>query len=146
MSPPQPAPKWPVAARVAFRFSVVYFGLTILFSQLFSAVFMLPSPRDLTGAKDLVAAAGTHIFRIDGPISIEFAGSGDRLIDWVLTATLLLAALIATAAWSLINGSQSYPRLNMWFRLLVRFVLGASSGAVRLRQVTPDADADAAAD
>jgi hypothetical protein len=119
-------PRWSVATRLAFRFSVVYFGLTILFSQLFSAVFLLPSPRYFTGVNDLVGAVGTHVFRIDGPIPAEFSGSGDRLIDWVLTGTLLLVAVIATTVWSLISRRESYPRMNKWFRLLVRFALGAT--------------------
>ena len=121
-----PVPRWSVATRVAFRFSVVYFGLTVLFSQLFSAVFLLPSPRYLTGVNDLVSAVGTHVFRIDGSIPTEFSGSGDRLIDWVLTGTLLLVAGIATVAWTLVSRRESYPRMNRWFRLLVRFALGAT--------------------
>lgn len=119
-------PRWSVATRLAFRFSVVYFGLTILFSQLFSAVFLLPSPRYLTGVNDLVSAVGTRAFRIDGPIPAVFSGSGDRLIDWVLAGTLLLVAVTATSVWSLMSRRESHPRMNRWFRLLVRFALGAT--------------------
>ncbi len=119
-------PRWSAATRVAFRFSVVYLGLTIVSTQLFSAVFMLPSPRFLTGVNDLVAWIGTHIFRISGPISVAFTGSGDTLLNWVLTGTLLIIAVCVTAVWSLVSRRDSYPRMNMWFRLLVRFALGAT--------------------
>jgi hypothetical protein len=121
-----PAPRWSAATRLAFRFSVVYLGLTILTTQLFSAVFMLPSPRFLTGFNDLLAWVGTHVFQISGPIPVEFTGSGDTLLNWVLTGTLLIIAACVTAVWSLVSRHNSYPRMNKWFRLLVRFALGAT--------------------
>lgn len=59
-----PARRWSPATRVAFRFCLVYFGLTILFTQFFTAVFQLPSPAFVTGVQDLFAFVGTHVFRV----------------------------------------------------------------------------------
>jgi hypothetical protein len=132
-----PAPRWSAPTRVAFRFAVVYLGLTILTTQLFSAVFMLPSPRFLQGVNDLLVWVGTHVFRISGPIPVEFTGSGDTLLNWVLTATLLIVAVGATATWSLVSRRDSYPRMNMWFRLLVRFALGATLVRYGLGKLIP---------
>ena len=131
------APRWSLATRIAFRFSALYFGLTILSTQLFSAVFMLPSPRYLTGFNDALVWVGTHVFRISRPIPMQFSGSGDKLIDWVLAGTLLLIALLATIVWSLLSRRASYPRMNMWFRLLVRFALGATLVRYGLGKVIP---------
>ena len=119
------ATRWSPATRIAFRFCVVYFGLTILFTQLFTAVFQLPSPAFVTGVLDLFALVGEHIFRV-GPITLQFSGSGDKLIDWVQAGTLLLIALLSTAVWSLVSRRVSHPRAYKWFRLLVRFALGAT--------------------
>ena len=55
----QPGPRWSVAVRVVFRFSVVYFGLTILFSQLFSAVFLA----DFTYRLVTAPHRGAYFFR-----------------------------------------------------------------------------------
>ena len=123
---PQPAPRWSAATRVAFRFSVVYLCLTIFSTQLFSAVFMLPSPRFLTGVNDLLAWVATRVFQVRGPIPVEFTGSGDTLLNWVLTGTMLILAGCVAVVWSLVSTRDSYPRMNMWFRLLVRFALGAT--------------------
>ena len=117
--------RWTPATRVAFRFCAVYFGLTILFTQLFSAVFQLPSPIFLTGVQNLFAVVGERIFGVD-PITLSFSGSGDKLIDWVQAATLLLFAFVSSLVWSLASRRDSHPRANKWFRLLVRFALGAT--------------------
>ena len=128
--------RWSPATRVAFRFCVVYFGLTILFTQLFTSVFQLPSPAFVTGVQDLFAFVGEHVFRV-GPIPLEFSGSGDRLIDWVQAGTLLLIALLSTVVWSLVSPRHSHPRANKWFRLLVRFALGATMVRYGFGKVIP---------
>ena len=131
-----PAARWSPATRVAFRFCVVYFGLTILFTQLFTAVFQLPSPAFVTGVLDLFALVGEHVFRV-GPITLQFSGSGDKLIDWVQAGTLLLIALLSTAVWSLVSRRVSHPRAYMWFRLLMRFALGATMVRYGFSKVIP---------
>ena len=130
------ATRWSPATRIAFRFCVVYFGLTILFTQLFTAVFQLPSPAFVTGVLDLFALVGEHVFRV-GPITLQFSGSGDKLIDWVQAGTLLLVALLSTAVWSLVSRRVSHPRAYKWFRLLVRFALGATMVRYGFSKVIP---------
>ena len=132
-----PDARWSPATRIAFRFSVVYLGLTILCSQLFSAVFRLPSPRFLTVFNDLLVAVGHNVFRIKGPIPVELTGSGDTLLNWVLTATLLIIAASATLVWSIVSRRESHTRLNAWFRLLVRFALGVTLLQYGLGKVIP---------
>jgi hypothetical protein len=130
------AARWSLATRIAFRFSVVYFSLTILCTQLFSAVFLLPSPVFLTGVQNLFAIVGERLFRV-GPITLAFSGSGDKLIDWVQAGTLLLIALIAAVAWSFVSRRASHPRAYKWFRLLLRFAVGATMVRYGLGKVIP---------
>ena len=130
------AVRWSLATRIAFRFAVVYFGLTILCTQLFSAVFLLPSPVFLTGVQNLFVIVGERLFRV-GPITLAFSGSGDKLIDWVQAGTLLLIALITTVVWSVVSRSASHPRAYKWFRLLLRFALGATMVRYGLGKVIP---------
>jgi hypothetical protein len=130
------ATRWSPATRIAFRFCVVYVGLTILFTQLFGAVFQLPSPVFVTGVQDLFALVGTHVFHV-GPITLQLSGSGDKLIDWVQAGTLFLIALLASAVWSLVSRRDSHPRAYRWFRLLVRFALGATMVRYGFSKVIP---------
>ena len=130
------ATRWSPVTRVAFRFCVVYFGLTILFTQLFTAVFQLPSPAFVTGVQDLFAAVREHVFRV-GPITLQFSGSGDKLIDWVQAGTLFLIALFSTAVWSLVSRRESHLVAYSRFRLLVRFALGATMVRYGFSKVIP---------
>ena len=130
------ATRWSPATRIAFRFCVVYFGLTILFTQLFGAVFQLPSPAFVTGVQDLFAFVGEHVFGV-GPIQLQLSGSGDKLIDWVQAGTLLLFALASTVVWSLVSQRDSHPRAYRWLRLLMRFALGATMVRYGFSKVLP---------
>jgi hypothetical protein len=80
--------------------------------------------------------ANRRLFRV-GPITLAFSGSGDKLIDWVQAGTLLLIALIATAVWSFVSRSSSHPRAYQWFRLLLRFAVGATMMRYGLGKVIP---------
>ena len=71
------------------------------------------------------------------PITLQFSGSGDKLIDWVQAGTLLLIALITTAVWSLISRRESHPLAYSRFRLLMRFALGATMVRYGLGKVIP---------
>ena len=81
-------------------------------------------------------SSATHVFRV-GPITLQFSGSGDKLIDWVQAGTLLLIALIATAVWSLISRRESHPLAYSRFRLLVRFAVGATMVRYGFSKVIP---------
>jgi hypothetical protein len=130
------ATHWSPATRVAFRFCLIYFSLTILFTQLFMAVFQLPGPGFVTGVPQLFALVGKYVFRV-GEIPLQFSGSGDKLIDWVQAGTLLVIALLSTAGWSLVSRRESHPRAYKWFRLLMRFALGATMVRYGLGKVIP---------
>jgi hypothetical protein len=62
-------------------------------------------------------------------------GSGDQTLDWVQAFCLLAIALGATAVWSILDRRRAnYIGLQKWFRLFLRFSLGATMltyGAVK---------------
>jgi hypothetical protein len=126
-----------VGTRIAFRLSVVYLGLTILCTQLFSSVFKLPSPRYFEGVNEMLAAVGSHVFGIHAPIPVEISGGGDTLLNWVLTGTLLIIAACATVVWSIVSRREHHARLNTGFRLLVRLALGATLVQYGIGKIIP---------
>ena len=123
---------WRPATRIAFRFSFLYLGTYILLTQLFTATLRLPywGFRELGTLPPIQAAVSWvagHLFGATPPLVVSGSGSGDKTFDWVLAFCLLVSALLATAVWTLLDRRREhYIRLHQWFRLLVRFALGAT--------------------
>src|SRR5580765_7493287 len=123
---------WRPATRIAFRFSILYFGSYILLTQLLTAILRLPhwGFRELSTLPPIqafVSWVAGHLFGVTPPLVVSGSGSGDKTFDWVLAFCLLVSALLATAVWTLLDWRRGhYIRLHQWFRLLVRFALGAT--------------------
>ena len=125
----QPA-RWNLATRIAFRFSVLYFGLYVLTTQMLGGLLILPFDSvnlpnlGATGAmKGLVSWTATHVFNAaPGTFVTITTGSGDKTIDWVHAFCLLVFATVATATWSALDRSRrDYERLHRWFTVFLRF-------------------------
>lgn len=57
-------------------------------------------------------------------IAVEFNGSGDRILDYLVTAEVLALAILAATIWSLARRrARDHERLLQWLRLYLRFVL-----------------------
>jgi len=119
-------PRWNLALRIAFRFSMVYLGLYCLATQ-----FISPPHAD---TPDLVARwplspaiswIGAHIFHVNAPLSFGGnSGTLDDMFGWVMTFCVLMIATVATVVWSLLDRRrENYAELHKWFRLFLRFVL-----------------------
>jgi len=69
-------------------------------------------------------------------MTYKVTGSGDRAFDWTFAFCVFAAALLATAVWTILDRKRmNYIALNKWFRLFIRFSLGAvlvSYGLVKL--------------
>lgn len=128
------APHWRLATRVAFRFSVTYFGLYIVLTQMLTSLLFATTndsgafELDMTPpARAAVVWTAGHVFRIAHPIITVETGSGDRVYDWVELACILVLAILGTTIWSLLDRKrESYVRVHSWFRVFVRFSLAAS--------------------
>lgn len=145
---PAPSVPWSAALRVAFRFVCSYLLL-----------YLLPAPLNLLPGVDaldalygrlwdpLVQAVGAHLLHLPGPIPNNQTGSGDRLYDFVWNLSVLLLALLATLAWTLVDerrAVRAYPRAAELLRIYLRYALGSillSYGLVKvfaLQMPAPD--------
>ena len=122
-----PVVRWSPITRIAFRFCVLYFGLYVLCTQMLNGLLQLPIPRlDRMLLAKPVDAAARHLFGVTQPLVI-FSGSGDKTYDWVLAFCMLVIATVGTAAWSIVRRRKlSYVGFHKWFRLFLRFALGAT--------------------
>ena len=124
-------PKWSLAARIAFRFCLVYLGLYCLATQIITSLFSstqgedIPDPATLWPLRPVVFWTAAHIFHVRAPLSLGGnSGSGDCMFGWVLAFCLLVIAVLAAGVWSLLDRRpKTYAGLHNWFRLFVRFAL-----------------------
>jgi hypothetical protein len=135
-APPEPhappadvQPRWTLATRIAFRFSFLYFSLYVVTTQMLGGLLPFqwtPNLESLTFMQRSISWVGVHVFRL-APPSFQPSGSGDKLIDYLLVATLLIVAAATTVVWSLVDRKRpNYRALNKWFRVFLRFSLGAT--------------------
>ncbi len=135
-------PQWSFVTRVAFRFCFIYFGLFCLSTQIFAGVlplgnFEFPDPATLPPMRQIVTWTAVHIFGVTKPL-VYLSGSGDKTFDWVLVFCLLVVAMLATAAWSVLDGKrQNYTTLYKWFRLFIRFCLAGQMIGYGLAKAVP---------
>ena len=117
---------------MAFRFSFLYFGTYILTMPILPALIALPAGElpelgTLPPIRTVVSWVAKDAFGVTFPLVVTGSGSGDKTFDWVEHSCLLGLALTATLAWSLLDRRRkSYPDLCKWFRVFVRFALGAT--------------------
>jgi hypothetical protein len=129
VSEPESQPRWSLVTRIAFRLCFLYFSLYVLSTQMLGA--LLPfGVSNLGGTgfmQRIVTWVGTHVFDIGYPYSFQTTGSGDKTVDYLLAFTLLMAAAGATAIWSIVDRRRpNYRALNKWFRVFLRFAVGAT--------------------
>ena len=122
-----PAARWSLPARVAFRFTFVYFGLYVLTTQMLGGLWIVPKipPPDMgaTGwMKGVVSWVARRVFHADYAFVTVTTGSGDRTVDWAHAAVLLAFAALATVVWSFLDRRRpAYPGLHKWFTVFLRF-------------------------
>jgi hypothetical protein len=122
---------WSLPALIAFRFSVVYFGLYCVGTQIINSVFPIPKVEvpdwtTLWPVRPLVFWVAEHVFRLKTPLVYSGSGSGDKQFDWVLVFSIFVTALIAAAVWSVLDRRRpSYPTLQKWFSLFLLLCLAS---------------------
>ncbi len=128
----QPAIRWGLAKKVAFRFSFVFFPLPYLqsFMQMlpeswkpdFSWAFRAYDAFDDT----LANWVAVHVLGITTPLYGARAGSGDGLFNYVEVASQFLLAMVIAAVWSVIDRRRAhYQRLWGYLRVYLRYALAA---------------------
>lgn len=129
--PAEPRP-WHPLARIVFRFCFSYFTLfCLLFAQILFvftgyAARWLPDDAilwQMRATAPLTEWVGDKVFGVDAVL--HMSGSGDQTVFWVLVATVLAVAVLATAVWSIADRRRpAYPTLAAWFVTGMRLCLG----------------------
>jgi hypothetical protein len=129
---PQAVPaRWPFVTRLAFRFTVSYFTLYILSTQMISGLLAIPGVRvpplsDVAPLQNLTSWVATELFGFSKPL-VLVSGSGDTPFDWTVVACLLASAGAITIVWSVLDRRRpKYAGLQKWFRVFLRFGLGTT--------------------
>ena len=145
--PIQPTiPRWNLALRIAFRFSMAYLGLYCLATQIITSLFAgpapsLPDPAAVWPLRPVIFWTAAHIFHVNAPLTAFWgggSGSTDCMFGWVTVFCLLVIAAAATVVWSLLDRRrENYAELHKWFRLFVRFGLAGQMIAYGLAKVIP---------
>ena len=130
-----------IVKNVAFRFCVLYFSLYTLAGQMFGGVFLYPGLVPALGTRwplrDVTEWAAQRLLGAAPPL-VYTGTSGDTLFHWVQTGLLLVLAAIGTAIWSVLDARRStYPTLEKWFRLYLRFALAAQMFYYGMAKVIP---------
>jgi hypothetical protein len=139
----QASAAWSPATRLAFRWSVIYFGLYVLFTQMLGSMVPFVDFEDwgiwtLPQFQAVVAWAGRHIFSVTNPMVITGSGSGDKTFDWVLNFCVLVVATVAAAVWTALDRKRAgSPAMHAWFRLFMRMALAATMFSYGIVKVIP---------
>ena len=141
-------PRWNLAVRIAFRFSMVYLGLycyaTEIVTGLLSATggpaASLPDGATIWPLRPVIFWTAAHIFHVNAPLSFDVnSGTADDMFGWVTAFCVLVIAIAATVIWSLLDRSrENYAGLHKWFRLFVRLAIAEEMlgfGMVRVFRV-----------
>ncbi|MFE3544932.1 DoxX family protein [Nocardia sp. NPDC059177] len=130
--PPPPAPSWRPATLLAFRFTVAYLGLFCLWMAQITFVFvgLLVEwmPEDAVAWQILALAPvsrwiGEHVFGVRAEVVLT--GSGDLAAIWIQLGLVLVAALVVTLVWSVLDRRRrAYPRLGSWALTGLRLAVG----------------------
>ena len=114
---------------VGFRFLVAYLVFYILPFPMDSLPF-IGEKAEVCWRKFwqlIVPWVGSHILRLSAENSLiakGIGGSGDTLFEYVRLFCLLALALLATLAWSGLDGRRkNYARLNEWLHVALRYYL-----------------------
>ena len=127
--------------RIAFRFCIVYFSLYALVTQVAGGVFILPTVAfpalgTIFPMRNITIWTAVNVFRATPPV-LYVGNSGDTVFHWTQTFLVLVAAILVTAVWALLDRRREHPALYPWFRLFIRFALAAQMFYYGLAKVIP---------
>jgi hypothetical protein len=132
---------WPLWQRTGFRFTFLFFGLTVFLvnNGAFSFWYLL-QPLYNPYLQNFIVWVGDAILKLPYPITVFTNGSGDTTYDWVLLFTITMLAVAGTLIWSLIDRRKQggYPVLYYWLMVLLRYYVGLmliSYGLVKVIQL-----------
>jgi hypothetical protein len=100
----EPAPRWRLGTRIAFRFAFAYLVLYIFPFPLGTLPYTAwPAQKYQTLWDKVVPWVGKHVLHLGYSVAIAFTGSGDRTYDYIQVLCFLLLAAFVTVVWSLVD-------------------------------------------
>lgn len=140
-APPAIEAKWSFAKRIGFRFAFCYWLLYCLpqpFVQLLPGGRYLGMPFGWFWGK-LTPWVGQHVFHLSGHRITYFpTGSGDTTLEYIQNLLVLVLAVLATLAWSVVDRKrQEYGTAHGWLRIFVRFVLAVTLFSYGFSKIVP---------
>ena len=130
------------AGSIAFRFSVVYFTLYALATQIIGGViltpwFSFPALGNVRPMRTITEWLAEHVFDLRPPL-VFIGNSGDTAFHWVQNAWLLVLAILITAAWLMLQPRHDRERTwHTWFRVFIRFALAAQMFYYGMAKIIP---------
>ena len=143
LAPESVSPRWSTATRFAFRFGFLYFTAYVLLTQMLGSLLPvpgveIPSLGELAPFRQAVQWAARHVFGVAQPLVVTGSGSGDKTFDWVQVFCLIGVAAAGTGIWSAVDRRRAnYVVLHKWFRLFLRFALGATMATYGMIKLVP---------
>src|SRR5262245_62043255 len=108
------------AGSIAFRFSVVYFTLYSLATQIIGGViltpwFSFPALGNVAPMRTVTESLAEHVFGLRPPLLVT-GNSGDTAFHWIQNAWLLALAILITAVWLTLQPRRERERTwHAWF-------------------------------
>jgi hypothetical protein len=135
------ASRWSPGARLAFRFSFVYFSLYACATQIAGGLFRFPGVSFpgfglMWPARNITSWLAVRLFGIASPLA-STGNSADTNFFWVQTSWLFVTAVIVALIWSLLDRRAERVALLKWFRLFLRLALAAQMFDYGLAKVIP---------
>jgi uncharacterized membrane protein YphA (DoxX/SURF4 family) len=140
-----PAPPWPLAQRIFFRFVFIYFvlyslpqnGRVSILGVIPGAEYVIKPYTKLWHA--LCPWIAIHWFHLSGQRTTYFpTGSGDTTLSYIENLSYVVLALAGMLLWSVLDRRRlEYRTLNSWLRLLVRYTLAFTLFAYGFAKVFP---------
>jgi hypothetical protein len=130
------------AGSIAFRFSLVYFTLYSLATQIIGGViltpwFSFPALGNVWPMRGITEWLAEHVFGLRAPL-LFIGNSGDTAFHWVQNAWLLALAVVITAAWVMLQPRRDHERTwHTWFRVFIRFALAAQMFYYGMAKIIP---------
>jgi hypothetical protein len=127
---------------MAFRFCFAYFTLYSFATKIVGGVVLFPDLSfPILGTRwpmrEITLWLATHLFHVTGTL-IYSGNSGDTAFHWIQIGWLLIAAVILTTIWTILDrGRPQYAGLEKWTRLFVRFALAAQMFYFGMAKVIP---------
>lgn len=142
---PQTRP-WRATTRVAFRFGFLYFGLFCLVYPSIVPEFLGLAREELPdwvnsgvarALRPVIEGTGTRVF--GASVAANTASiSGDQAYFWVLVFVVLVAAVLGTVIWSVLDRQRPHYRAwQPWLLLFVRLCLAGQMVAYGMAKAIP---------